>query len=209
MSTAGGRGEGRPERGRRSGGRPRSPETGQSMLGAAADLLREEGLQGFSISAVATRTGSSRTTVYRRWPARDGLLLDALAEVFPGDPLPQDGNLLANLIAIGRDRRDVMRDALFVAALPLLVELSLGRSHLASAAQDRFRSPFDDAFVRGWGRLAGRHEVRSDTAPELLLSMLLGTILYRILLGQSIEDADIDQLCALIVAGVQPTELAG
>ena len=193
-----------PAGGHSPGGRPRSPEAGQSMLAAAADILRDEGLQGFSITAVAARTGNSRTTVYRRWPSREGLLLDALAEVFAGDPRPLDGDLHANLRHIGRDRRDVMRDRLFLAALPLVVQLSVGRTGLSPPAKRLFLSPFEDAFVRSYTASTARGEVRSDADPELLLCMLLGAILYRILLGQKNGERELDQLSMLIEAAVQP-----
>ena len=189
---------------RRSGGRPRSPETELSILAAAADLLRAEGPQAFSISAVALQAGSSRTTVYRRWRSKEALLLDALASVFAGDPLPQHGNLLANLEAVGRDRRDMIHDALFQAALPLIVELSVGRTGLASQARHQLVSPFRDAFLHSYSDLAVKHEVRTDADPEMLLSMLLGAILYRVLLSQKIGNREVEQLSMLLVAAVQP-----
>jgi AcrR family transcriptional regulator len=189
---------------RRPRGRPRSSETRQSMLGAAADILRDEGLQGFSISAVASRSGSSRTTVYRRWPSRDVLLLDALAEVFAGDPVASDGDLLATLRSIGRDRRDVIRDRVFLAALPLVVQLSVGRTSLSDQAKEQLLSPQREAFVRSYEELAAQKLVRTDTDPEMLLCMLLGAILYRVLLSLKIGNRELDQLSMLIMAAVQP-----
>jgi AcrR family transcriptional regulator len=174
------------------------------MLGAAADILRAEGLAGFSISAVASRTGSSRATVYRRWPSRDVLLLDVLAELFAGDPVALDGDLLATLRAIGRDRRDVLRDEVFLAALPLVVQLSVGSTGLSGLAQEQLLSPQGEAFVRSYERLAAQKLVRTDADPEMLLSMLLGTILYRVLLSRKIGNRELDQLSMLIMAAVQP-----
>jgi AcrR family transcriptional regulator len=185
-------------------GRPRSSETGQSMLGAAADILRDEGLEAFSISAVASRTGSSRSTVYRRWPSRDVLLLDVLAELFAGDSVALDGDLLATLRSIGRDRRDVLRDEVFLAALPLVVQLSVGRTGLADQAQEQLLSPQGEAFVRSYEELAAQKLVRTDADPEMLLCMLLGAILYRALLSLKIGNRELDQLAMLIMAAVQP-----
>jgi AcrR family transcriptional regulator len=174
------------------------------MLGAAADILRDEGLEGFSISAVASRTGSSRSTVYRRWPSRDVLLLEVLAELFAGDPVAFDGDLLATLQSIGRDRRDVLRDEVFLAALPLVVQLSVGRTGLADQAQEQLLSPQGEAFIRSYEELAAQKLVRTDADPEMLLCMLLGAILYRVLLSLKIGNRELDQLSMLIMAAVQP-----
>ena len=193
---------------RRSRGRPRNSRTEHSMLGAAADILRDEGLDGFSISAVAARSGSSRTTVYRRWPSRDVLLLEALAEVFTAEQLSAEGHLLAILEAIARDRRDVMRDRLFLAALPLVVQLSVSRKSLSSQAKQQLLTPYRDAFVHSYQDLVARQQVRSDADPDLLLSMLLGAILYRILLSQKVGSRELGQLSMLIVAAVEPVRAA-
>ena len=174
------------------------------MLGAAADILRDEGLEGFSISSVASRTGSSRATVYRRWPTRDVLLLDALTDVFPGDPVASDGDLLATLRGIGRDSRDVIRDPVFLAALPLVVQLSVGRTGLSARAKEQLLSPQREAFVRSYEELAAQKLVRTDADPEMLLSMLLGAILYRVLLSLKVGNRELDELSMLITDAVQP-----
>ncbi len=188
---------------RQARGRPMNSETRQAMLGAAADILRDEGLEGFSISAVATRTGSSRTTVYRRWPSREVLLLDALAEVFAGDPVASDGDMQATLRSIGRDRSDVIGDPVFLAALPLLVQLSVGRNGLSDQAKELLLSPQREAFIRSYEGLAAQKLVRTDADPEMLLCMLLGAILYRVVLSLKIGNRELDQLSTLILAAVE------
>jgi AcrR family transcriptional regulator len=77
-------------------GRPRSAEAEAAIREAAAELLSERGIGGFSVEAVAARAGVAKTTVYRRWPTREELLvavvsgLKAPAEVAPGDSVRGD-----------------------------------------------------------------------------------------------------------------------
>ncbi|HEV7657992.1 MAG TPA: TetR/AcrR family transcriptional regulator [Mycobacteriales bacterium] len=77
-------------------GRPRSAEAEQAIREAAAELLSERGIGGFSVEAVAARAGVAKTTVYRRWPTREELLvavvsgLKAPAEAAPGDSVRGD-----------------------------------------------------------------------------------------------------------------------
>ena len=58
-------------------GRPRSQEADRAILTAAAELLAERGLAAMSIEEVAARAGVGKTTIYRRWPSKGLLALDA------------------------------------------------------------------------------------------------------------------------------------
>jgi AcrR family transcriptional regulator len=84
----------------RKRGRPRSAAAEQAMLAAAIELLAEHGYSGFTVEAVAVRAGVAKSTVYRRWPGKDELLVDALTTVkgplaqLPGDSVEQDLKVL-------------------------------------------------------------------------------------------------------------------
>jgi AcrR family transcriptional regulator len=56
----------------------RSARVREAVLGAAFAELDEYGFGGFSIDAVARRSGVHQTTNYRRWPIREALLVYAL-----------------------------------------------------------------------------------------------------------------------------------
>ena len=73
-------------------GRPRSEEADRAILSAATELLAERGLGGMSMEEVAARAGVGTATVYRRWPSRGALALDAfLAEFEEQQPIPDTG----------------------------------------------------------------------------------------------------------------------
>jgi len=58
-------------------GRPRSEEAHRAVLEAAADLLVEGGLARATIEAVAARAGVSKVTIYKWWPSRGAVAIDA------------------------------------------------------------------------------------------------------------------------------------
>ena len=60
-------------------GRPRSEEADRAIIDAALDLFAESGAGGLCIEAVAARAGVGKSTIYRRWPGKEDLLVDALA----------------------------------------------------------------------------------------------------------------------------------
>src|SRR5947209_18539308 len=81
-------------------GRPRSAEADRAILAAAVDLLAERGLAAMSIEEVAARAGVGKTTIYRRWPSKGLLALDAFVISFRAEqPQPDPGTLRGDLLS--------------------------------------------------------------------------------------------------------------
>ena len=64
---------------KRSPGRPRSEKARTAILTAAIELLLEQGLHEMSMDDVARRAEVGKATIYRWWPSKEVLGLDALA----------------------------------------------------------------------------------------------------------------------------------
>jgi AcrR family transcriptional regulator len=79
-------------------GRPRSGETEQAILDSAYRIMASEGLAAASIDAVARDSGVSKMTIYKWWPSRETLLIDAfLRQAASMLPLPDKGDPLMRL----------------------------------------------------------------------------------------------------------------
>ena len=79
-------------------GRPRSAETEQAILESAYAIMASQGLAAASIDAVARECGVSKMTIYKWWPSREALLIDAfLRQAASMLPLPETGEPLARL----------------------------------------------------------------------------------------------------------------
>src|ERR1700754_2622678 len=85
-------------------GRPRSAKAHAAILKAAASLLLEHGLDAVSMDAVAARAGVSKATIYRWWPTKESLALDALyTEWSAVQPGPRNtGTLRGDLLSLLR-----------------------------------------------------------------------------------------------------------
>src|SRR6266536_5549318 len=68
------------------------------VLRAALEVLAERGYPGFTMEAVALRAGASKTTVYRRWPSRSALLVEAMDQAFRPLETPTSGDLRRDLL---------------------------------------------------------------------------------------------------------------
>ncbi|MEA1675013.1 TetR/AcrR family transcriptional regulator [Nitrospirillum sp. BR 11163] len=89
---------GQPPQQRSVRGRPRCDKSRQAILSSAYDLLVQAGLSGFTIEAVAARSGCAKTTIYRWWPTKGALAVASLLEMV---------EVAAPIRATGSARRDL------------------------------------------------------------------------------------------------------
>ena len=81
-------------------GRPRSTSAQQAILKGAYRLMATQGLSATTYERVAAATGVSKVTIYKWWPRREGLLVDAfLDEARSFLPLPLDGHPVSTIRA--------------------------------------------------------------------------------------------------------------
>jgi AcrR family transcriptional regulator len=98
-------------------GRPRSEQADRAILAAALDLFAECGPDALYIEQVAARAGVGKATIYRRWPGKEDMLVDAISSLGTQLPVPQGRSVRADLAAlldaIGREAADPPRARLF------------------------------------------------------------------------------------------------
>ena len=89
----------------RTGGR--SARVRQAILAAALHELIDNGYAALSVEAVASRAEVNKTTIYRRWPTLDDLLVDALT-TWSQDAIPgaDTGSIETDLLTLGRELAD-------------------------------------------------------------------------------------------------------
>jgi AcrR family transcriptional regulator len=117
-------------------GRPRDPGRAGAILDAVAGLLREPGTGRIGMREVAERSGTSLATIYRRWPSRERLLLDAIERfVQAGAPVPDSGDLRADLLAV----LDTMlgRRSAFIGSMPRLFAEGAASPEFGNAVRTR------------------------------------------------------------------------
>ena len=183
-------------------GRPRSKKFDESILAATLELAGEVGIKGMSMDDLAQRAGVSKATIYRRWPSKEILVLQALQsslqpldDVDTGEVVEDLRQCLGQMIA-RMSKKDRMNDV-----LPHLIEMATHDATLRSAVddyvQDR-RVPVLQVLERA----IGRGELPADIDVEMVLDALLGPIIYRRLLSGGVIDADfLDRLIALVLPG--------
>src|ERR1700739_2870432 len=78
----------------RGRGRPRDEVARGRILEAALAVLEEQGFASATCDAIAERAGASKATIYRWWPNKAAVLLEALREAVAQElPFPDTGDV--------------------------------------------------------------------------------------------------------------------
>src|SRR6516225_4008874 len=165
-------------------GRPRSQEADRAILTATLDLLAERGLAAMSIEEVAARAGVGKTTIYRRWPSKGLLALDAFVASFREEqPLPDTGTLRGDLLsALHAWVRAVTQTPMG----PMLTGLIAEAQHdpeLRRAWRERVLEPLRGQHRIMLDRAIARGELPATVDQEVILDLFFGAAQHRLLLG--------------------------
>lgn len=152
---------------------------------AVFDELAEVGYAGFTIEAVATRAQTGKASIYRRWPTKQDLVIDAFCARFGA---PDD---LVDETMVDASTRDIL---LQVARRILVVSGAAGEviravacevtrdDVLADAIDKRVHCQKRAALMSILRRGVERGEVRADAADEVFADMLPALLMYQTIL---------------------------
>lgn len=188
-------------------GRPRSTRTREAILDAAIELCNEVGYEALTVEAIATRAGAGKQTIYRWWPSKADVLLDAVVEQTEtiSPTFPDTGDLRTDL------REQMLQVAELLTTSPIGRPLAglLGAAQwdpdLAEQVLDRIQRP----------RLAALHDrLRSavevgQLRPNLdlgtVIEVLYGPFYHRLFWqNQRIAPDMVDDVLDAVFAGVAP-----
>ena len=182
----------------------RSIRTRRAVLDATAALMAESGLGATTIDAIRDRSGVSKTTIYKHWPNRLCVAVDAFAErLDSGTSLPDTGTV----------RGDLREQIRLVSAFYASPVGSVFARLVASTAQDPvaagwLRARLVDSRQHGtqelWERAVARGEVRRDVGPDLAMDLVFGPVMWRLLSGRpSLTDEEADAIADSVLDGLR------
>lgn len=188
----------------RAPGRPRSARADEAIIAAVLDLLQDGvAVDALSIEAVASRAGVGKATIYRRWPNKEALILDAVRSL-KGDAVQPAGgsvrdDLVALLSAVARPR-----DGRALRVLPCLVP-EMHRNPVQHRLYQEIIEPRREVVREVLRRGIRTGELRPDIDIEVTLSLLIGPILVQKLLrwNPALDDATLPaRVVDSVLAGI-------
>ncbi|RDI58992.1 TetR/AcrR family transcriptional regulator [Nocardia pseudobrasiliensis] len=179
----------------------RSEKARRAVLHAIDDLLVERGFAGLTIEGIAARAGVAKQTIYRWWPSKTEILLDAFTDDAAQHLTPPDSGDLGEDLRIHlhnlaeflttSDAGAVFRALIGQAQHDPEVATKLRTDHLGHQ-RDRERLPLQRALARG--------ELPPETDIDFLVDQLVGPIYYRALVtGEPVSKEFTDRLVARVL----------
>jgi AcrR family transcriptional regulator len=188
-------------------GGSRSERARVAILSAAAQLLDEVGFASMTIEKVATRAGAGKATIYRRWPTKGALAMDAvMAEIDPEAPFPDTGSAIEDFRLQLRAVARVFNRPRIRHTLIGVVFEAQNDPELRDAFAERYMNPRRDQARAVVGRGIARGELRAGFKEEVLFDQLYGALYFRLLVsGQPLNRRFTDELVDQAFEGLRRT----
>jgi len=174
--------------------------TRKAVLDATVELLTEGGLAAATIDAIRDRSGVSKTTIYKHWPNRLCVAVDAFTDRLAFDASPSD---------TGSAQNDLAAQIRAVSAFYSSAIGTVFADLLVSARQDRdahewLTSRMSASRQHGidvlWQRTVERGATRTEISPDLALDILFGPVMWRLLTGRDpLSEDEIETLVASVL----------
>lgn len=189
-------------------GRPRSEETHQAILDATLALLSEVGFSRLTVEGVALRASVSKATIYRRWPSKLPLVVEAFGQL-PAFEDVDTGSLEGDLTAM---LTQYLKNFLSTSLSIVYPSLAAERSHnpelgeLLDPLLRLRRRPLDAALRRA----VQRGEISEDTDLDMASDLVVGPIAVRLFFrGMKIHPGMVDGMVSLALHGIRAAQPAG
>lgn len=174
-------------------GRKRDHTRDPEILDVALDVLAETGYDGMTIDMVATRAKAGKATLYRRWPSKSELVLDAVACLKGRDldleSLPDTGTLRGDLVAMIKPPsiRESERKLKVMAGI---VSMIARNPEMAAAAHEALVEPRAAVNRIFFQRAIDRGEIPADVDVEKLCMIGPALVAYRVLMLRTPVDRE-------------------
>lgn len=174
-------------------GRKRDLTRDPEILEAALDVLSEIGYERMTVDMVAARAKAGKATVYRRWPSKAELVLDAVACLKNADldpeHLPDTGSLRGDLLA--GIKPHTMQDAdRRMRVMAGLMSLMAQEPELGAAARRVIVEPRVAFHRLLLERAIERGEISPGTDVETIAQILPAMVAYRTLVQGALVERD-------------------
>lgn len=175
--------------------RRRGAELEHAILEAVREELAAVGYAGLTMDGIAARAQTSKPVLYRRWPSRAQLVMEAMRRDVPrAGELPDAGDLRSDLVALLRRLARRFDDWPKGTIAGLLAE-ALTDPELSAFIQDLFTGPMSQLAAETIDRAASRGEINGDGVTPRIRRLPLDLLRSEVFLrGQAPPDSYIDQV---------------
>jgi len=166
-------------------------------------MLADHGFDGLTMEGVASEAGVGKATLYRRWPSKTELVLDAIRSLKPMIDHPDHGDVRSDLIELVSGAISWGGDGEYTEVVSALMSELRRNSELAAVYREQFLAPRRAESMALIQRGVERGEIRPDVDLDLVLDMLIGTIIYRSMItGGELDEGVAERAVDQVLRGV-------
>lgn len=189
---------------RTAGGRPRDPKIDQAVLQAAAKLVLSHGMRSVSIDAIAAEADVGRAAIYRRWPNKAAIVMDAFAaRVDPGTLFIRSSDFLESIRLQMRTMARAFRGK-DGALLRILLAEAQQCPDVAEALKQQWTMPRRKMAIEYFEEGIRRGLLRGDVDPNTMIDVLYAPLYYRLQMGTgALTDAYVDEVFEHAMSGLR------
>ena len=174
----------------------------RNLAGLTLSMLADAGMSSLTYNAIAAQSGISTTTLQANWPSRVDAVTDALAEIYRSRPIPDSGDLAADVEAYLRELAGVLATPRAREVLGALIAEASSNPALATALRGRVIEPRRAAIAARLAQEPDKLTVPVDAA----IDILTGPIYQRALFSDTPPD---DELVDAIVRSLLVADRVG
>ena len=187
----------------RRGGRPLDPSRDRAILEAALEGLAEVGYDRLSMDEIAARAHAGKGALYRRWPSKAALVVDAIIawrEARGPMRAPDTGSLQGDLDAMVEaipefDEAAKRQVAVFHGLATAASRDSELKQALATQVLGRPRRILAEVFERA----RSRGEIAADRDLELIPDIVIALNMYRVMQGECPDHQYVERVFRTII----------
>ncbi len=183
----------------------RNKQSHHAILQATLALLESDGYRSLTIEGIASKAGVGKTTIYRWWPSKAAVALEAFTEqAAVMVPIPDEGSLRADLNRFFSRAFQVLNSSTGTLVRSLMAEAQFD-STFAQTFRTTFINARRNALMALFQRGIQRGEVSARSDLEFLADMLYGPMWYRLLNQHApLDDVFVEHLVDFVLGQTPP-----
>jgi len=160
--------------------RTRSVRAHEDVLNATLELIAARGIDVTSMDAIADASGVSKATIYKYWPTKEALCLEALGSVDGELPSFDSGDARTDLVQLLRHIAQKRSPGLAAKLWPRVIGHAAGNPAFGAALKARFDAPRRAQVSRLIAGAIERGQLRADVDMDLAMDLLVGPVMHRL-----------------------------
>lgn len=187
------------------GGRKQDRSRDADILDATLEVLAEVGFAGMTMDMVAQKAHAGKATVYRRWPSKSELIIDAVGRMKRSqvdiENLPDTGTLRGDLLALFKSQSAEAAERRIRAVAGVVSLISHDRS-FSDSAHAALVEPWADAHFTLMKRAVDRGEIPASADIQTVCQVVPSMAAYRALVQR--KQFDLEFLVSMVDSVVLP-----